>query len=98
MRWDKEEVLNECRSMITQDTKREHSKYEHLDDAPIPITVCCSEGMTIQYANQRALSLLVSTKRDCLGNTISEIFPDVFPEEIIGQICRDCLPREKRRM
>ena len=81
--------------MITQDRKKEHWKYEHLDDAPIPITICHSEGMTIQYANQNALSLLVSAKKDYLGKTISEIFPDAFPEEIIGQIYRDCFTEGK---
>ena len=61
--------------MNTKDRRKGHLKYEHLEDAPIPITICDGERMTIQYANQCALSLFISANRDFLGKTISEIFP-----------------------
>ena len=76
--------------MNTKDRRKGYLEYEHLEDAPMPITICYGERMTIQYANQSALSLFISANRDFLGNTISEIFPDAFPEEIITQICQDC--------
>src|SRR6187399_100494 len=81
--------------MIGNEKKNEHRKYEHLDDAPVPITICKGEHMTIQYANQRALSLFVSANSEFPGKAISEIFPDAFPEEVITQICQDCFSDEK---
>lgn len=81
--------------MVTKERKQDHRNYEHLDDAPIPITICHGERMSIHYANQRALSLFVVGKREYLGNTISEIFPDAFPEEIITKYVRTVLARDK---
>lgn len=76
--------------MITNNTKKEYRKLEHLDEAPLPITICQGERMTLEYANQCALSLFDNSNKKLLGNTISEIFPDAFPEEVSKQIYHDC--------
>ena len=76
--------------MTAMGRKREYPKYEHLDDAPLPITICHGELMTIQYANQSAVSLFESANKKLPGNGISEILPDAFSEGITQQIYHDC--------
>jgi PAS domain-containing protein len=56
----------------------------------MPITICRGEHMSIQYANQKALSLITNINSKFHGTSISEIFPEAFPEEVITQIWREC--------
>jgi hypothetical protein len=50
--------------MNTKDRIKEHQKYEHLDDAPIPITICYGERMTIQTLKPYLLMMQPSNMQD----------------------------------
>jgi PAS domain S-box-containing protein len=77
--------------MIKKDKSKEIKKYQHLDDAPLPITICKGESLILEYANQEALLLVDGASEIAPGNSISLIFPEVFPNEITKQIYQECL-------
>jgi PAS domain S-box-containing protein len=70
--------------------RNKDKKYQHLDDAPLPIIVCLGEPITVEYANAKALSLFYDSNNKFVHNTISELFPDASTEEIIRQIYHNC--------
>jgi PAS domain S-box-containing protein len=72
--------------MIKQDKKKEFKEYQHLDDAPWPITICKGENLILEYANEEALLLIGGAQETTLGNSISVI----FSEEMTKQIYHEC--------
>lgn len=76
--------------MISTGRDKDDRTYQHLDDAPMPIIISHGERMTIDYANQKALSLPHGSKKRFVHNIISEILPDAFSEGIVEQIYHNC--------
>jgi PAS domain S-box-containing protein len=79
--------------MIAKGRRKKQQKHEHLDDAPLPITICRFErdSLIIEYANRSALSLFDSSNSNLVGYPLSEILPEAFSEEIVKQIYDDCI-------